>query len=218
MGPAYRDAARHEGRFQDRLDEAERLLREALAIRQRLFGDRHPDTATSRHNLGLVALDRGALAVARRELMSALESRLDKLGAEHWQVGNSLTNVAKVDLAAGDPCAAVAHAARAEVVIAASLPADHWRLGEARSVLGAALVRRGDRVEGERLLAVSLAAIVAAKDERSRAVRDARARFREAGKRQQEEPIPCQGGDRNRCSGPGDAEAYGGCLGPVGPM
>ena len=65
-----------------RLDEAQELHEEALAIR-RASGETTPAVAESLHNLALVLLDRGQPEAARARVEEALEIRDTVLGADH---------------------------------------------------------------------------------------------------------------------------------------
>jgi serine/threonine-protein kinase len=74
LGPDHPDEARTLNnlgtvlRDEARLEEAETVHREALAMRRKLFGDTHPDVAVSLSNLALVAADRGRLGDRRLRL------------------------------------------------------------------------------------------------------------------------------------------------------
>ena len=84
------------------------LLRDALAMREKVLGPDHPDTATSLHNLALLLRDQGDLAGGRPLLERALVIREKVLGPEHPDTATSLGNLATVlhhqgDLAGARP-------------------------------------------------------------------------------------------------------------------
>jgi tetratricopeptide (TPR) repeat protein len=68
--------------------------REALAIRQKVLGPEHPDTATSLNNLGLLLQAQGDYAAARPYFEQALAIRKKALGEDHPEVATSLNNLA----------------------------------------------------------------------------------------------------------------------------
>ena len=76
--------------------EAERLDREALAIRTRELGPDHLEVARSISNLGLSQNSVGAYGEARTQLARALPILTAFLGREHPEVGKQLTNLAAV--------------------------------------------------------------------------------------------------------------------------
>lgn len=68
---------------QGKLDEADSLLREGLAIRRDLFDPPHPDLAESMHNLGGLALEKGEFSLADSLLRSAYAMRESIFGEDH---------------------------------------------------------------------------------------------------------------------------------------
>ncbi len=56
-----------------RLDEAQALADDAWAIRRQVFGDQHPQTANSLHNVASLAVQRGDYA-AQCRCCSAIET------------------------------------------------------------------------------------------------------------------------------------------------
>ena len=79
---------------QGKLNEEERLYREALEIQRALLGVWHPAVATSLNNLALVLQDQGKLAEAEELHREALAMRRALLGARHPAVATSLNNLA----------------------------------------------------------------------------------------------------------------------------
>ena len=62
-------------RARGKLDEAEPLLREALAARREALGDTHPSTLVSINNLGDLLQARGALDEAEPLMREALAAK-----------------------------------------------------------------------------------------------------------------------------------------------
>lgn len=79
-----------------RLDEAESLFVEALAMRRRWLGDQHEDVATILNNLGWLFAQRGRYDQAERTLREALDLRRRLFGEEHSEVATTLNNLAIV--------------------------------------------------------------------------------------------------------------------------
>jgi serine/threonine protein kinase/tetratricopeptide (TPR) repeat protein len=77
-------------------DEARELHERALAIRQEVVGDGHPDSANTLNNLGVLMLARGQLEKAQEFHERALALREATLGPEHPEVGTSLNNLGSV--------------------------------------------------------------------------------------------------------------------------
>ena len=78
-----------QGRYTDALKYAEK----ALAIRQRLFGEEHRDTATSLNNVGVSHGEQGNHAKALEYVEKALAIRQRVLGEEHRDTATSWNNV-----------------------------------------------------------------------------------------------------------------------------
>jgi tetratricopeptide (TPR) repeat protein len=69
------------------------LKERALAIREKVLGPEHPDTAASLNNLGVLLQDQGDLAGARPFYERALAIREKVLGPEHPDTAASLNNL-----------------------------------------------------------------------------------------------------------------------------
>ena len=83
-------------RGQDKLDEAEPVLREALAIRRARFASSHPAIATSVNNLADLLLARDDLAGAEPLFRESLSMRRALYGERHPAVGIGWINHAAV--------------------------------------------------------------------------------------------------------------------------
>ncbi len=67
----------------DQYEPAEHLVRRALAMREELLGEDHPDTLSSIAALGRLLRDTGEYELARERLDQALNGRRDILGESH---------------------------------------------------------------------------------------------------------------------------------------
>ena len=85
-----------------RLDESEKATRDALAIRMKVFGDQHRETATNKSDLGLLLMDRGEIAEAERMFRESLVTNERVLGIEHPNTASSKNSVGNVLAAKGD--------------------------------------------------------------------------------------------------------------------
>ena len=83
-------------------DESEKLLKESLAMEQRLVGDRHAQTALYLNNLALVLQLKGNLEGAESTFRQALGIQRALLGDTHPDVANTLSNLAFVLSDEGD--------------------------------------------------------------------------------------------------------------------
>ncbi|NLO78771.1 MAG: tetratricopeptide repeat-containing protein [Xanthomonadaceae bacterium] len=86
----------------ERLAEAEPLLRRALAAREQLLGDDHPDSHAVRHQLAMLLEKRGELDQAAVLYQTTLRLREQALGERHVDLIPHLANLAAVRKAAQD--------------------------------------------------------------------------------------------------------------------
>ncbi len=103
-----------------RLSEAEPLLSEALAVRQRELGESHPDVALSLVGLGGVFHLGGDLARAGSLYSRALGIQERTLGPDHPEVGETLYNLAYVWQSQGDTSGAREALERAAGILSAA--------------------------------------------------------------------------------------------------
>ena len=80
--------------MQGKLDEAEPLYKEALAIDKKVFGDEHPNVAGDLNNLAELLRTQGKYDDAKPLQEEALAIRKKVLGEEHPEVAESLNNLA----------------------------------------------------------------------------------------------------------------------------
>jgi serine/threonine protein kinase len=113
-------------------DQAEKLLGEALRIRQQLFGKEHRDIATSLFHLAWLRQEMGEYAEAERLYREALALRVNLAGRDHLLTAEVMVNLAWL--------------------LAHQLPeptASHERLAEAEKLLRDALRIRRERLESD---------------------------------------------------------------------
>ena len=128
-------------------------LREVLAIRCRILGDDHPDTAYTLNNLAFVLLEKGDWASATPFAAKALEICRKSFGERHHMTGMTTGNVARASEARGDYHAADAGYDQALAILRESDGPDslcrgpHPRLQGATSVRPGAVRSRGGAVE-----------------------------------------------------------------------
>jgi len=75
--------------------KAEPLFKEALGIRQKVLGRKHPDTAQSLNNLAALYQAVGEYAKAEPLYQEALEIRQKVLGRKHPDTATCLNNTAR---------------------------------------------------------------------------------------------------------------------------
>ncbi|MGQ0723549.1 MAG: tetratricopeptide repeat protein [Candidatus Eiseniibacteriota bacterium] len=80
----------------NRLDDAERVLREALEVDQRMHGPDHPDVASDLVSLARIEKQRFRYAEAETLFRQVLATRVRYYGPEHPQVAHSLSDVAGI--------------------------------------------------------------------------------------------------------------------------
>ena len=80
---------------QGRYAEAEPMLRQVLAVREKKLGPNHPEVAASLNNLAALYKDQGRYAEAEPMYRRAVTIDLKALGPEHRQVAMLLGNLAE---------------------------------------------------------------------------------------------------------------------------
>lgn len=135
---------------QGRLDEAEPLLREALAQRVRLFGPQAREVAEVRTSLGSVLRDRGRLDAAEAEYSAALDA-LKHLGWETWDRAKLTNNLAIVAGDRGRFDEAEARFVDALELIEQAVGSEHALVAAALGNVASVRMRRGD-IAGSRPL------------------------------------------------------------------
>jgi non-specific serine/threonine protein kinase/serine/threonine-protein kinase len=141
-----------------RLAEAETLLREALAIRERVLGPEHIATLNSLNNLAELLVDEGQYPEAERLVRQTLATRIHILGADNTATLASEATLAKILNREGRYVEAE-QTARGDLAIAApSLGVHHPVAVEALKELGIALAHRNRYDEASKLFRETIAA------------------------------------------------------------
>jgi serine/threonine-protein kinase len=137
-----------------RYGDAERMLRRALDLRRRQFGDNHPDVATSLNNLAVVIRQTGQRAEAMRLHREALAIQERALGPRHPEVALTLTRLGIVTT--GDSVAAESLFRAARDIQRSALGAEDPDIVNTNLLLVGVLRGRGANDEAEALLRENL--------------------------------------------------------------
>ncbi|HEX6049757.1 MAG TPA: tetratricopeptide repeat protein [Gemmatimonadaceae bacterium] len=144
------------GRVNDQLgrfDDAERMLRRALALRRAHLGETHLDVATTLTNLSITLRQRGKTAEALQLAREALAIQERVLGPRHPTVALTLTDMA---LLTGDATHAESLVRTARDIQRAALGPAHMDVTSTNSTLVDFITRRGEYDEAEALLRENL--------------------------------------------------------------
>lgn len=138
--------------------QAEEMFRAALAIRERVLGREHPDTATSLNNLALLLLHRDDLAGARPLYERAWAIYEKVHGPEHPLIATSLNNLATLFRRQDDLATARQLHERALAIREKVLGPEHPSTATSLNNLARLLEEQGDLVKArqfhERALAI----------------------------------------------------------------
>jgi ATP/maltotriose-dependent transcriptional regulator MalT len=118
------------------------VLKEALAIQERVYGPVHPQVASTLNELGSVALSRRNLNDAETENRRMLDIYRSVYGDNHYLLAVALSNLSTVAMRRGN--FAEAERLMHDVVarFTATLSADHMNTGIARIKLGRTMVKQ----------------------------------------------------------------------------
>lgn len=136
--------------FQGRLQEAESLYRQALAIRRRILDPKHPDLAQSLTNLGLLLNDLAQPEQAIAALEEALVIRRASLPATHVRVVSGINNLAMALQAGHDYEQARALYVEALDALTQTLGETHPAVATTESNLASVLLDSGDLIAARR--------------------------------------------------------------------
>jgi tetratricopeptide (TPR) repeat protein len=139
------------------MEEAEALLRQALAINRRWLGEQHPEVSTNLGNLAVVVRDRGDFAEAERLLYQALAIDEAVFGPEHTYVAYDLNEIAVILRMRGRPDSAVSILQRALALNRKLAGDDHRNTIAVKVNLGRALRESGRYSEAAALFREALA-------------------------------------------------------------
>ncbi|HEX6290566.1 MAG TPA: FxSxx-COOH system tetratricopeptide repeat protein [Herpetosiphonaceae bacterium] len=137
--------------------EAQGYLEQALAIRQRVLGDDHSDTARSLNNLGIVLWAQGHYPAAQRAYEQALAIRQRLLGDDHPDTARSLNNLGVVLKDQGQYAAAQGYYEQALAIRQRLLGDDHPDTARSLSNLGVVLEVQGQYADAQRYYEQALA-------------------------------------------------------------
>ena len=138
---------------QGKAADAEQLLRQALAGLEAMLPAHHPNVTMCRHNIGLALADQGKASEAEAFYRQVLELDQKALGATNPKNATTLSNLASVLEAQERGGEAVISLEAAVTVLRAAGPEYRGQLALETGGLGRLLVRRGDLVGAEPLLA-----------------------------------------------------------------
>ncbi|MGH7600996.1 MAG: tetratricopeptide repeat protein, partial [bacterium] len=134
----------------DRLDRAETLLRESLATRRRLFGDKHTEVTASLYSLGSLLYNQGKYAQAETLQSEALATNRELLGNQHYEVGVSANDLGLTMMARGKLAEAEPLFREAEAIFRRLLPDTQQDLAGVLNNLGVVSEAKGDYPTAER--------------------------------------------------------------------
>ncbi|MDQ6827681.1 MAG: tetratricopeptide repeat protein [Gemmatimonadota bacterium] len=129
---------------------ANELLSQALALREREFGPKHPLVLQSVHDLANMWIARGELARAEPFLRRSLELVESSLGSDHPSVPVFLSNLAQLQLKRGALSLAAPLLTRL-YTIRRAMPGDRLELSNVGESLGTVRQALGELEEAERL-------------------------------------------------------------------
>ena len=137
--------------------EARTLYERALAIRERVFGPDHVETAGTLNDFSILLGNQGHLAEARAMAERVLTIREKALGPDHWLTATGLNNLAVVLTRQGELAAARPLRERSLAIFEKTLGPEHFRTANNLNNLGALMLAQGDVEAARRLLERALA-------------------------------------------------------------
>jgi serine/threonine-protein kinase len=129
-------------RTAERQAEARELIGQALAIRERVYGPKHPRVASTLNELGTIALMQERFAEAETNFLRVVAIYREVHGTNHYLTGIGLSNLASTYMAEKKFTQAETLFRDAIEIYARTLPATHTNIGIARIKLGRALLRQ----------------------------------------------------------------------------
>jgi serine/threonine-protein kinase len=135
--------------MQRRFDDATLVLREALAVRERVYGKVHPAVASTVNELGSIALQNGRYPEAEAAYQRMLDIYLSVHNGRHYLIGIAQSNLASTLMARGDNRGAEVLFRQAIAMYEQTLPATNTNIGLGKIKLGRALLRQGRFAEAE---------------------------------------------------------------------
>ncbi len=140
-----------------RLEDAEALFREALALRQTLFGEEHLAVAESLNALAVVLAMSGRIDAATPMFHRVLATRRSLLSEGHPDLADSLHNMGRLHEEKGESEAARRYYREALAVLERAYGPDHPEVAFVWTTLGFLDLRAGHLAEAQAALTRSLA-------------------------------------------------------------
>ena len=123
------------------------MHRKALAIKEKVLGTEHPDTAASYNNIGVVYRDMGDYAKAFEMFEKALLIREKVLGTEHPDTAKSYNNIGNAYFAMGDYAKALEMYKKALAIKEKVLGTEHPDTAKSYNNIGIIYSHMGDYVQ-----------------------------------------------------------------------
>jgi tetratricopeptide (TPR) repeat protein/tRNA A-37 threonylcarbamoyl transferase component Bud32 len=117
---------------------------QALALRVRELGPKHPSVAMALNNLAIIAEDQGNYAEARKLYEQAMNIRIEALGPDHPVVAGTLINLGNLDFRAGKFAEARQAYERALALSERALGPEHPDVANALNGLGSVAFAEND--------------------------------------------------------------------------
>jgi tetratricopeptide (TPR) repeat protein len=137
--------------------EAEPLVRLALEMKRKLYGEEHPETSASLNNLAYILESQRRFDEAEAAYQDSLSINRKLLGKNHPSVAVTLLNIAFLDFARGDMRSAIRIARESLDMTRTVLGPEHPDTGARASSLGYILTEAGEYAEAEKLLDEAIA-------------------------------------------------------------
>jgi tetratricopeptide (TPR) repeat protein len=118
----------------------------ALAIREAIFGETHPETAESLVSIGRVLRELGRSAETKPYFERSLEIRMSLFGKYHRDTAESLENLGRCLYELGDPAGALTYIESALEIVQTILGRQNELAAEYHNNIGLCLAVMGDRV------------------------------------------------------------------------
>ena len=139
--------------------EAELLVVEALRIRRKLLGDKHPDVAWSLYHLSFLKINQGENVEAERLIKEILNLRGTTLTDENLLVSNALLILGRSLMGQNKLLEAEAVLRECLALRLKHLPPEHWVLATTNGFLGECLMRLNQTETGRQFLLESYASL-----------------------------------------------------------
>jgi tetratricopeptide (TPR) repeat protein len=136
---------------QQNTKEADRLLREAIAIWEKQLGPEHPDVAAGLTSLGILLTSKNKLSEAESLLRRASDIDQKSLPPNNPQVGYDRENLAAVAVSRKHYAEAQVLLEEAKAILESRLPPSHPEMGRILARLGEVHLRQGDLEQSETL-------------------------------------------------------------------